>query len=266
VAVSTILIDGAPATVADLASQALTNYGAYTSFRVEGGGVRGLGDHLARLEASAVDLFGEVVGEATLRDLMRHAIADRPDCWLRVSLFSPEIGVRNPSWRGRPRVMTVRSPAPAPLATSLRLAVQTYGREEAHLKHTAIFGLIRARRAAQDGGFDDALFVDGDGVISEGSVWNIGFLDGSRIVWPQAPMLAGVAQMLIEKGAAGQGLRCSTERVRLSDLARFDGAFICNSATPACAVSAIAGHEFTTDPDRIAAIAAAWAANAPEPI
>lgn len=264
--ITTVLVDGAPATVEDLIPQALQTYGAYSSFRVEGGGVRGLADHLARLDASAIELFGEAVGEARLRELMLIAVADRPDGWLRVSLFSPEIGVRNPSWRGRPQVMTVTSPAPAPLAASLRLAVQTYGREAAHLKHTAIFGLIRARRAARGDGFDDALFVDGEGVISEGSVWNIGFLDGDRIVWPQAPMLAGVAQILIERGAASQSLSCSTQVVRLSDLSRFDGAFICNSATPACAVSAIGDHAFATGPDRIAAVAAAWAANRPQPI
>jgi len=261
---SIVLIDGAPVTVDDLLSQAVTNYGAYSSFRVEGGAVRGLDLHLARLEASAVDLFGERVCEARLRDLMRLAVADRPDGWLRVSLFSPEIGVRNPSWRGCPKVMTVSSPAPAPLAASVRLKVQTYAREEAHLKHTATFGLIRARRAAQDGGFDDALFVDANGVISEGSVWNIGFLDGDHIVWPQAPMLAGVAQTLIERGAAGQGMPCSTESVRLGDLDRFDGAFICNSATPACPVSAIGDIIYLPNAARTARVEAAWMSQPPQ--
>ena len=50
-------VDGASATLDDLAHVALVNYGAYTSFRVEQGGVRGLDLHLARLEAEAVELF-----------------------------------------------------------------------------------------------------------------------------------------------------------------------------------------------------------------
>ena len=58
-----ILIDGLPATPADLAHQALVNYGAYTSFRVEAGAVRGLDLHLARLEQAAVELFGDRPGE-----------------------------------------------------------------------------------------------------------------------------------------------------------------------------------------------------------
>ena len=55
-----ILIDGLPATADDLIHQALVNYGAYTSFRVEGGTARGLPLHIARLQASAVELFGAV--------------------------------------------------------------------------------------------------------------------------------------------------------------------------------------------------------------
>ena len=100
-----ILIDGVPATREDLTHVALVNYGAYTSFRVESGGVRGLDLHLARLEAEALELFGAAVGEARLRDLMRRAVADRGDCWLRVSLFSPEVSPRTP---GRPAVVSPR--------------------------------------------------------------------------------------------------------------------------------------------------------------
>ncbi len=256
-----ILIDGRPATPDDLAWQAMVNYGAYTSFRVERGGVRGLDLHLARLEASAIELFGEPVGEARLRDLMRLAVEGRPDAWMRVSLFSPDLGPRCPDWRGVPKVMTVVSPPPPALAASVRLTVQTYAREAPQVKHVATFGLIRARRAARAAGFDDALFADADGRISEGSLWNIGFVRGGAVVWPQARMLAGVAQALVERGLAYVGLSSRTEPVRVIDLARFDAAFLCNSATPACAVTAIGDQAFDTPPDLIERLNAAWASN-----
>lgn len=60
-------IDGTPATQVDLAHQVLVNYGAYTSFRVEDGGVRGLDLHLTRLEQAAIELFGQPVCEDHLR-------------------------------------------------------------------------------------------------------------------------------------------------------------------------------------------------------
>lgn len=253
-------IDGAPATVDDLVMPALINYGAYTSFAVDQGGVRGLDRHLRRLADAALELFGATPAEAQVRDWMRQALGERRDAFLRVSLFSDHISPRTPSWTGVPRVMIGVFPPVAPLSGDpLRLQAQTYAREAPHLKHVATFGLIRARRQARADGFDDALFVDDGGVISEGSVWNIGFLSGDRVTWPQAPMLAGVAQALIAEHLGDVGLTGETRPVTLSDLPAFDGAFITNSATPACAVAAIGDHPFPPSPDRIAAIASAWA-------
>ncbi|HWQ87391.1 aminotransferase class IV [Brevundimonas sp.] len=261
-----VFIDGQPATPDDLTHVALVNYGAYTSFRVEQGGARGLDLHLARLEAEAVELFGKPVGETRLRDLMREAAAGRDSCWLRVSLFSPEISPRTPDWRGRPRVMIAVSPSPPPLADSVRLQVQTHARDAPHLKHVATFGLIRARRLARAAGFDDAVFVDVEGKVSEGSLWNIGFIAGDDVVWPQAPMLAGVAQALVQRGLGPVGLTGRVEPVHVQDLRRFDAAFICNSATPACAVAAIGDLAFAPARGLIERLGAAWASNPAQPI
>lgn len=259
-------VDGEPASLADLTHQALLNYGAYTAFRVEDGGVRGLDLHLARLDASAVELFGEAVGEARLRALMRDAISARQQCWLRVSLFSPELSMREPTWRGRPKVMIGAFDPPPPLADGARLQLQTYAREAAHLKHAATFGLMRARRMARQAGFDDALFTDEQGRVSEGSLWNIGFTVGDEVVWPQAPMLAGVAQALLQRGMDGVGLSQRAEPVHVSDLAKFDGVFLCNSATPACAVGAIGERAFATPSVLIDRLRTAWASNPVQPI
>ncbi len=259
-----ILIDGAPASADDLAHVALVNYGAFTSFRVEDRGVRGLDLHLARLEASARALFGQAVGEARLRQLVRGAVQERGECWLKVQLFASEISPRTPEWIGRPRVMIAVFPPPAPLAGGLALQSQVYGRETPHLKHVATFGLVRARRTARAAGFDDALFVDAAGRISEGSLWNIGFVRGAEVVWPEAPMLAGVGQAVLERKLAGVGLASVTEPVPLTDLPRFDAAFICNSATPAAAVTSIDGHAFGPPP--LEALHAAWASQPPQPI
>lgn len=262
----TLLVDGAPATADDLAHQALVNYGAFTSFRVEDGGVRGLDLHLARLRASAIELFGETVGEDRLRELMRAAVADRTACFLRVSLFSPEIWTRDPTWRGGPRVMVGVFDPPPPLAASLRLQLQAYERDTPHLKHVATMGLLLARRRAREAGFDDALFVDRQGRVSEGSLWNIGFLAGDAVVWPTAPMLAGVTQAVLEQGLAAGGFGSRTEPVTPADLDRFDAAFICNSATPACAVTMIGDHVFSPPPDLIARLAEIWKAAPAQPI
>lgn len=259
-------MNGEPAAAADLAHLALINYGAFTSMQVEDGGVRGLDLHLARLHAWAVELFGEAVGEDWLRELMRRAVEGRGRCSLRVNLFAPEIMIRDSEWRGRPSVLTTVSGPAEPMSTPLRLGVQTYERDAPHLKHVATFGLIRARRRAHEEGYDDMLFVDAGGLISEGSIWNIGFLKGDAVVWPRAAMLAGTEQALIERGLAGAGLTSDTREIALGEIAGFDGAFICNSATPACPVASIGDQAFATPAAMITRLQAAWASNPVQPI
>src|SRR5690606_41633283 len=80
--------------------------------------------------------------------------------------------------RARLRCPTRRSSDLSPLPGGVRLQSQTYAREAPHLKHVATMGLLRARRRARLAGYDDALFTDEAGRISEGSLWNIGFIEG----------------------------------------------------------------------------------------
>ena len=261
-----MLIDGRAPHPDELAYFVTTNYGAYTSFRVEAGGVRGLDLHLARLESSARGLFGEAIAEDDLRGFMRTALGDMADAWLRVGLFSPDIWPRTPDVMVRPRVLTTVSPSPPPLADRLRLQVQTHIRLLPEHKHTASIEAIHARRTARQAGFDDALYADPDGLISEGSLWNIGFLDGDTVVWPRAPMLAGVAQALIDQGLEGQTRGSVSRPIHVEEIATFDGAFICNSATPACAVTSIGDVVFETNPAEVQAVARAWASATLQPI
>jgi len=242
------------------------NYGAYTSFGVEEGGARGLDRHLARLARSAEDLFGEAIPEADVREQMRLALVDRPHAWLRLSLFAAEIGNRDPTFVGRPRLMVGVFYPPPPLASELRVRTAPYERDEPHHKHLGQFGLLRARRSARQAGFDDALLLDREGRITEGTLWNIGFLEGDTVVWPQGGMLAGVTQSLIDENLPAVGLSSRTEPVAPTDLSRFRAAFFCNSATPAGAITAIDAQFLRRDPELIERLAAAWAAAPLQPI
>ncbi|WP_244999446.1 aminotransferase class IV family protein [Brevundimonas nasdae] len=259
---SEILIDGCPARADDLSHFVLSNYGAFTSMQVEDGGVRGLDLHLARLEAEAVELFGVAVPQALLRERMRQALDGRGGRFsLRVNLFSEAISLRSPDAVVQPRVLTTLSPPASALTKPLRLKTQIYAREVPDLKHAATLGLTRARRLAAQAGFDDALFVDADGRISEGSIWNIGFIQGDALVWPEAPMLGGTGQGLLQRGAAEVGWSSATRPIHLSELADFDAAFICNSATPSCAVAAIDDHSFSTSDALMVRLNDLWRSN-----
>lgn len=191
---------------------------------------------------------------------------DRLDAWLRVSLFAPEITHRAVSWTGRPRVMIGVFDPPHPLGADLRIMPVTYLREEPQLKHVATFGLVRARRAAVRAGFDDALFVDPEGRVLEGTLWNIGFVADDEVIWPDGPKLEGVTQALIARGLAAVGLRQRQATVALGDLGTFDHAFLCNSATPAASIAAVGDHVFAAAPDLVTRLTAALCAAAPQKI
>ncbi len=235
--------------------------------QVEDGAVRGLDLHLQRLEQEALALFGVAVPEARLRERMQSALSGQARrSSLRVQLFLPAITHRTPDAMGQPNVLTVVSPPASPLCDALRLQTQDYAREVPELKHNATFGLTRARRLAKEAGFDDALFVGPDGLVSEGSTWNIGFVESGRIIWPRAPMLLGTGMQLLRKGLDLVGLDSETRVIDRTALAGFRQAFICNSATPACPVGNIDGRSLDVDPAIIDRLQAAWASNAPQAI
>jgi branched-subunit amino acid aminotransferase/4-amino-4-deoxychorismate lyase len=79
-------------------------------------------------------------------------------------------------------------------------------------------------------------------------------------------MLAGVAQALVQRGLADAGLTGRMEPLRVADLERFDAAFLCNSATPACAIATIGERMFAMRPGLIERLQGAWASNPLQPI
>jgi len=122
--------------------------------------------------------------------------------------------------------VAVAPPASAP-ASPRRVCSVHYQRELPHLKHVGTFALFQHRRQALQAGFDDALFVDAQGLVSEGTTWNVAFGCGGDLVWPQAPALRGTQERLLQ---AGWGREPQLAPVRLDDLAGFDAAIACNAA------------------------------------
>ena len=125
-------------------------------------------------------------------------------------------------------MVSVRPPAPAP-AMAQGLQTVPYQRPLAHIKHAGGFGQSYYGSLARGNGFDEALFIGPDGAVSEGSITNIGFIDGGSVVWPDAPALRGVMMQVLQRELAGAHLSWRYGAVHISDLASFDGAFVTNS-------------------------------------
>ena len=208
---------------------------------------RGLAPHLARLEAANRELFEAELDGRRVRELIRHALRDVEDASVRVYAF--ESG-------DEPTIMvTVKQPGG--VSTPQRLQSVRYQRPEAHLKHLAT-GQGFYSRLARRNGFDDALLTTSDGVISETSIANIGFFDGSGVVWPAAPLLHGITMQLLERNLVELGVPARRAPVRLHDIASFDGAFLSN-ARGVAAVSEVDGMSLPMQARRMETIADAYA-------
>lgn len=241
-----IEIDGVlPA--ADQLWATVSAYGHFTAMQVRSGKARGLALHLQRLQAANREAFGIGLDGERVRALVRHALGETKDASVRVYLFDA------PS---QPATMvTVRTPAE--MATPQRLQSAHYQRPDAHIKHVTT-DQGHYRRRAQRGGFDDAVLVGPNGVVSESTLANIGFFDGAAVVWPDAPMLHGITMQLLERELAGRGVPSRRSTVRLRDIASFDGAFLC-SARGIAAVTTVDHTSLPVESQGLSMLAEAYA-------
>jgi branched-subunit amino acid aminotransferase/4-amino-4-deoxychorismate lyase len=235
-------LDGVPVTPEDLEALALTAYGHFTSMRVDNGAVRGLDLHLARLARDARALFGADLDTERVRDLARRVAPETGPAMVRVTVFDPKITHGSPEEATQPRVLVTTRLARSLELPPLRVRTCVYERDFPGVKSTGLFATLAHRRAARLAGFDDVLFSGPDGAVSEGATWNIGFFDGSDVVWPSADVLAGVTMELLARD--GQHKRRS---VHVSDLAGLPVAFATSSGIGVRAITSIDAHKFDGD-------------------
>jgi branched-subunit amino acid aminotransferase/4-amino-4-deoxychorismate lyase len=248
-----IEIDGERVNAEVLWSMAFA-YGHFTAMQVRGGQTRGLALHFERLDAASRELFGTGLDAERVRGLIRHALRDVADASVRVYVFESE---PEPA-----TIVTVKEPGG--ISTPQRLQSVRYQRPDAHLKHLAT-GQAFYSRLARRNGFDDALLTAPDGLVSETAIANIGFFDGSGVVWPDAPLLRGITMQLLEQALPQLGIPSRRASVRLQDLMSSEGAFISN-ARGVAAVSEIDGTTLPLPSQRMQMVADAYASVPWEPI
>jgi branched-subunit amino acid aminotransferase/4-amino-4-deoxychorismate lyase len=226
---------------------AFSSYGHFTALQVREGRTRGLALHLRRLESATKETFGVPLDLERIRALIRHALGATKDGSVRVYLFEGN---------GDPRVVVTVKP-PAQIASPQQLRSIPYRRPSPHIKHVTTDQGFYRRRVQQEGA-DDALLTYDDGTVCETSMANIGFLDASGIVWPEAEMLRGITMQLLEEVLPQRGVLMRRTSIRASDVSSFEGAFLSN-ARGIAAVSRIDGAELATPVDRLSELLDAYA-------
>ena len=227
---SLLSCNGEPVEAA-LVGAALVNYGHFTSLQVRGGAVQGWALHMRRLQQGTRELFDAELDEAQLLGWLRQALerSGMTDASLRITVFSRAFDFRQPLRPVPVDVLVgVAAPASAPANARAVLPVR-YQRELPQLKHVGTFPLFQYRRLALRQGFDDAVFVDAAGRVSEGSTWNVAFLAGDEVLWPQAEALRGTAEQLLVAGLEQLGMAQSWQAIPLDALPGVSGAVACNA-------------------------------------
>ena len=214
---------------ADELAGALVNYGHFTSLQVRGGAVQGLDLHLRRLRQGTEELFGSTLDGTQVQAWMQAALQAEgvADASLRVTVFSRAFDFRQPLQPVPVDVLVAVAPPASAPSSPRRVCSVHYQRELPHLKHVGTFALFQHRRQALQAGFDDALFVDAHGLVSEGTTWNVAFARNGDVVWPQAPALRGTHERLLQ---AGWGGAPRLEAVSLEQLGGFDAAIGLNAS------------------------------------
>ncbi|WP_328610531.1 aminotransferase class IV family protein [Amycolatopsis sp. NBC_00345] len=237
-------LNGAPPDVPGLAS-AMGGYGHFTAMQVRDGRVRGLGLHLSRLAASTRLLFGSELDTGLVRSHLRHAVAGHGALSARVVVFSRS-GSDEPVMA--PEILVRTGPPHEPVADPIRLKSVRYQRDLPQVKHLGTFGLIHHSRQARLAGYDDALFVDDAGRVSEASIWNVGFLSGGTVVWPEAAVLPGITYLVLEEQLRAAGVPQEVRPVYPGELPEFDAVFLTNSETIGRPVASVDGVPLRSDP------------------
>ncbi|MGC4941724.1 aminotransferase class IV family protein [Kribbella sp. DT2] len=227
----------------DLAPLAFAGYAHFTALQVRGHQIRGLDLHLDRLRTASLELYGNALPDDLVREHLRTAVEAGPeDVSLTATVFSPKGEFTAASAKLELLVRT----GPPSTGPAGPLALTTFEHERflPAFKHVGEPAKTYALRQAIAAGYDDAAFVDRRGRLSEATIWNLAFWDGTQVVWPDAEILTGITMAIVRRQLK---VPQRTAEITPGNLSGFTGAVVMNSWTPGIAVRRIGSAEFADE-------------------
>lgn len=227
-------------------------FGVYETLRAVKGVPYFLEDHLRRLERSA-----EIIG-------IRHPFsAGQTGTWVRELLAAVPADALNL------KILLVGAPDPQdaqlsilPLAPAFPkdqwyrdgIAVRSvvYERLFPHAKSLNMLGSYLAYREARAEDCYDALLVDREGCVTEGTRTNVFFVRGERAFSPPAEkVLEGVSGRVLRRIAPAAGVEIAEAEIPLAEIASFDGAFLTSTSTKVMPIARIDTHAYPPAPPAV---------------
>ncbi|MFQ5863525.1 MAG: aminodeoxychorismate lyase [Candidatus Brocadiales bacterium] len=219
-----------------------------------------LKDHLERLMASAhaLGIHTEHTTDELHQAVMHLLDLNKlKDAYIRITLSRGEGGKGlMPDATSSPTLVIENRPLrPYPdelYKKGIRLIVSDYRRSTsdpiARHKTANFLTGIQARQEASKKDNQDALFLDTDGNVCEGTVWNIFMVEGSRVVTPSTTVniLPGITRKVVLKICRDKGIATSEELFPAERLLEADEVFITSSLMEIMPVATIANHRIGT--------------------
>jgi D-alanine transaminase len=111
------------------------------------------------------------------------------------------------------------------------------------IKATTLLPNVMAKTRAHDRGAEEAILVDADGCVTEGSSTTVFWVEGSRLfVTPAGPeVLPGVTEGFVIEIASDEGIPLLAERVPLDRFRKASEIFLTGTITELCPVTSLDG-------------------------
>jgi branched-chain amino acid aminotransferase len=227
----------------------------YEVMRTAGGKPVGLDAHLDRLEHSAAALALRLPERSHIADAIAQtlAAAANPESYVRVIVTrgSGKIGL-DTALADRPRLVIMVRPLERPPAATYRDGVRL---QLVHLDPAARRAVapgiktgnyltnIMAMHEARSAGADDALIVDVDGRVSEGSSFNVFVVRGERVITParHVGLLAGITRERVIELARASGIDVIEGVLIPDDVREADEMFITSTIRGVVPVASVDG-------------------------
>ncbi len=218
-------------------------FGVYETIRVTRGCLIFLGEHTQRLMHSAeairlIHSFSSESVQATARELIQKNQAEA--CNIKILLIG------GPTAETANLYMLCLSPLfpDRKLYTHGAIATtQPYEREFPQAKTLNMLPSYLAYRTARAAGAYDALLINRQGCITEGTRTNFFALKGRTIVSPpEADILPGVMRQAVMQVGSQNGFKVIERAIKLDTITDYDGAFLTSTSSKIMPLKTIGNH------------------------
>jgi branched-chain amino acid aminotransferase group I len=243
----------------------LYGYGLFETMRAYNGHIFRLDSHLTRLRCSAesIALTHSVLttdeGQQSLKAACMATLEanELKDARIRLTVTAGE-GDMTPDPRtcSNPTIMiTARNRDPLPpekYETGFRATVSFLRRNSrsplSRLKSTCYMENILARTTARASGYDEAIFLNEQGYLAEGSTSNMFLVSNGELITPSfdSGVLPGITREVVLEIARTSNMRATERLVNLDELVEAQEAFVTNSVLELMPLVSIEGKPIGT--------------------